>query len=522
MDITLSRSTVERHYPDIVKSRYIREGIGRKSEHIRHSITTQTEETSFYEKKIETKVIPQSTELVKSVEERRNPISLNYSALCTPPYRKKRDENLFASSILASSPLIPRPSVLHANTSSFIRKNETPQYSHSIVVAIDFGTAYSGYAYSFTRDPENVHIMRKWEGDDPGMNNQKTPTILLLTPDKKFHSFGTSARDFYHDLEPLEAKRWFFFDKFKMLLHHNKEIGRFTLVKATNGCSLMALNIFAMTLKYFRDHALRELTDATGRGDISPKEDIRWVITVPAIWRQRAKGFMREAAYEAGIASPENPEGVFIALEPEAASIHCRKLRMNQLMPEINAKDPESSSLSSDFVLEDTSTGGRYMVVDCGGGTVDITVHEITNKEGRLKELFKASGGPYGSITVDEAFERLLDQIFGREFMKNFKLSRPSGFIDLMIAFESRKRSYSSDRPSAINISLPYSFIEFFKNHKTKNTPESIIQNHGDTNVSWNSQGLLRLQPSIFKSFFQHSLEKIIEVGLLLSFTYCI
>ena len=24
--------------------------------------------------------------------------------------------------------------------------------------------------------------------------------------------------------------------------------------------------------------------------------------------------------------------------------------------------------------------GGRYMVVDCGGGTVDITVHEISNE----------------------------------------------------------------------------------------------------------------------------------------------
>lgn len=39
------------------------------------------------------------------------------------------------------------------------------------------------------------------------------------------------------------------------------------------------------------------------------------------------------------------------------------------------------------------------MVVDCGGGTVDITVHEITNEKGQLKELFKASGGPYGSIS---------------------------------------------------------------------------------------------------------------------------
>ena len=55
-----------------------------------------------------------------------------------------------------------------------------------------------------------------------GINNQKTPTVLLLTPDQEFHSFGFTARDFYHDLQPREAKRWLYFDKFKMLLHHNK------------------------------------------------------------------------------------------------------------------------------------------------------------------------------------------------------------------------------------------------------------------------------------------------------------
>ena len=41
---------------------------------------------------------------------------------------------------------------------------DTPQFSYSVVVAIDFGTTFSGYAYSFTHDPENIHIMRKWEG----------------------------------------------------------------------------------------------------------------------------------------------------------------------------------------------------------------------------------------------------------------------------------------------------------------------------------------------------------------------
>jgi hypothetical protein len=39
------------------------------------------------------------------------------------------------------------------------------QYQHFVVVAIDIGTTYSGYAFCFTRDADsNIHMMRKWEG----------------------------------------------------------------------------------------------------------------------------------------------------------------------------------------------------------------------------------------------------------------------------------------------------------------------------------------------------------------------
>lgn len=60
---------------------------------------------------------------------------------------------------------------------------------------------------------------RRWEGGDPGVSNQKTPTTILLTPDRKFHSFGYAARDFYHDLDPSESKQWLYLEKFKMKLH---------------------------------------------------------------------------------------------------------------------------------------------------------------------------------------------------------------------------------------------------------------------------------------------------------------
>lgn len=42
--------------------------------------------------------------------------------------------------------------------------------------------------------------------------------------------------------------------------------------------------------------------------------------------------------------------------------------------------------------LQFLPAGDRYVVVDCGGGTVDLTVHQIRLPEGHLKELYKASG----------------------------------------------------------------------------------------------------------------------------------
>ena len=112
-----------------------------------------------------------------------------------------------------------RTSSALTSVDSGVRLSFVGQHNSLVVVAIDFGTTFSGYAFAFTRDSSSIHMMRRWEGGDPGVTNQKTPTTLLLKPDGTFHSFGFGARDFYHDLDSHDAKKWLYFDKFKMTLH---------------------------------------------------------------------------------------------------------------------------------------------------------------------------------------------------------------------------------------------------------------------------------------------------------------
>jgi len=72
-----------------------------------------------------------------------------------------------------------------------------------------------------------------------------------------------------------------------------------TQIEAVNGKSFPAFKVVTMTLKFFKDHALRELSNQCGT--TIDNDDVRWIITVPAIWNEQAKQFMRQAAYEVEI-----------------------------------------------------------------------------------------------------------------------------------------------------------------------------------------------------------------------------
>ena len=66
---------------------------------------------------------------------------------------------------------------------------------------------------------------------------------------------------------------------------------------------------------------------------------------------------------------------------------------------------------------------------------------------------------------VDQEFERLLVDIFGSDFIEAFKYKRPAGWVDLLMAFESRKRAADPFKSKPLNVSLPFSFTDYHKKY---------------------------------------------------------
>ena len=79
--------------------------------------------------------------------------------------------------------------------------------------------------------------------------------------------------------------------------YFSQTISTETSIKAANGGLVKAKTVFALSIRFLKEEAIKVICQRTGDEDFSAN-DIQWVLTVPAIWTPRAKQFMREAAYE--------------------------------------------------------------------------------------------------------------------------------------------------------------------------------------------------------------------------------
>lgn len=393
---------------------------------------------------------------------------------------------------LASSTLVDGPAT--AESSEAPEPEEDDQgvkaVEYQIVAAIDFGTTFSGYAYAFASNRDAIHVNKNW-GQTQGFLLHKTPTCLLLRPDGQFEAFGFEATSRYNDLCEDEAADHYYFDRFKMKLYDNKALTQDIQISAANGKTQLAVDVFAHSLTFMKKHLLRAVGSHLG---YDPHPDtVRWVLTVPAIWDENAKQFMREAAYKGGLIDKPSSEQLLIALEPEAASLHCRHL-----------PDTDFVGYKDNAINKPTfEPGTKYLVVDAGGGTIDVVAHKI-RKDSRIRELFRATGGAWGGTIIDRQFQTLLDNVFGKDFIEAFCKEYSKDFVELLQDFEIKKRGECDN----IRVSLPYNFCNF--KHGGVSAPQAIKTYAASTGTDVKfSSGKLVLSSALVSFLFEDALKKI-------------
>lgn len=134
------------------------------------------------------------------------------------------------------------------------------QAKRDVIIAIDFGTTYSGFGYVFPNASEDhIYVFQKW-GRGQGISYSKTPTALLLTEKGELHRFGHAAVEMYgkQALSQKDCNKLLYFEKFKLLLHSQK-VSFFSFFHA------VSLGIYLMYCACFRVERRQVLTKAKAK-----------------------------------------------------------------------------------------------------------------------------------------------------------------------------------------------------------------------------------------------------------------
>jgi molecular chaperone DnaK (HSP70) len=319
------------------------------------------------------------------------------------------------------------------------------------VVAVDFGTSRTAYAYCQVQDISAFNRVTFKVPADPECptDHNKTLTAILLedlpaAPGSpggacQIRAFGYTAHSMFQQSDAPDTL--LFFKYFKMELQKlQAEAGRSSdptlidtfRVQATGGTrSLPLMTVISKALEHVRISAME---DVRARDPAVAPTDVVWVLTVPAIWTQLIKHFMRVAAHRAGMTDTVASKKLMLCLEPEGACL--------------------TTVFEETRQLGRPRPGFKFIICDAGGGTLDITGHELQSLSPlRLKEVFAPDGGPFGSTEVDKEFKALLRQLLGVASYEQL-VAAPLFELETMREFEQYKITFNKSRERAVQIKL--------------------------------------------------------------------
>ena len=150
------------------------------------------------------------------------------------------------------------------------------------------------------------------------------------------------------------------------------------------------------------------------------------------------------------------------------------------------------------------------IIIILSGGTVDITVHEV-ERDGRMKELYKANGGPWGGTNIDDAFTDFLGAVTGSDVLKEFINKHRDDYIDLLREFEVKKRTITPEMDQKITFKLPITLHEIFREMRGQDFRQSQLMNQDLQGKLTFAGDKLRVESETVKEFFKDTCHRIVE-----------
>lgn len=142
------------------------------------------------------------------------------------------------------------------------------------------------------------------------------------------------------------------------------------------------------------------------------------------------------------------------------------------------------------------------------GKTAEIYIYQIQS-DGTLRELHRPTWGLWGSTKVNEAFERMIIEIFGSKIFENIKEDYYDEYIDFCRNFEMKKRM--SEYGQRICIAVPYSLLKMLEKETGGKEINNVIQKTCYADKINLKKMKLTIEADLFKGFFREPVNMLVE-----------
>ncbi|CZR67541.1 uncharacterized protein PAC_17440 [Phialocephala subalpina] len=288
-----------------------------------------------------------------------------------------------------------------------------------IIIAVDFGTTCSSLGYIHTSEPEGK-IIRVWP--DSVQTTEWVPTTIEYDED------DPTSYKWGYQLEDDERKH----EWFKLGLNPTLQLTGLAQKYKSHTARPMVRGeecerLVTDYLKGLKGHAEQYVRDEWGPEIVPKNRKPQYIITVPAVWSEKAQATIRQCAESAGMGNRNNIQTI---TELEAAGIYALK------------------SMKLSLKVDDT-----FVLCDAGGGTVELISYTVAElgKIPLIHEAAPGSGGLCGSTFLNRIFDAYLTQKFA-----NYGEWDSVYHQDAMHKFEVRvKREFNGDLRRSIFVPAP-------------------------------------------------------------------
>ncbi|KAH8737364.1 hypothetical protein BGZ61DRAFT_488745 [Ilyonectria robusta] len=268
-----------------------------------------------------------------------------------------------------------------------------------LVIGIDFGTTFSGVAWAYSGQPDEIEQITNWDTEfNHCSDKEKTPTSILYGDEDEATMWGYS-------IPPnKDALKWF-----KLLLLDDKDISKDVSASSQlhearrlrDVANKDPAEIISCFLRNLWNHSMDSIRRSIGAG-LLQNSKFHVVVTMPAIWPHYAQQRMKRAV-----------------------------------------------NLSGDTIV----------VCDAGGGTVDLISYIIESVDPFVvKECVKGDGGLCGGVFLDEEFVKLIKRkmtavAWNRvEKAEQRKVLNDSWEHGIKPQFENQSRTWLFDLPEGCGV----------------------------------------------------------------------